>query len=222
MTDDLPVWPAKLTREQQRAVKQRKRVFELALKQAGRTRGWRYAGGELFRQDGEWIATVSPWLLWERGALMQFRLKPMALDLLFWEIVGLPENSRLPLSFRVTGAWVLRPPSQELQIGRAESEPDRLAEMVVDASDAELVQSRGDRSVESILAELREIQSLSGQTQAVAICLQILAGNLDEALALCGTDPAGSGGGFLSGNLTFLDQAKDWIVAKRRDAIAQV
>ncbi len=26
----------------------------------------------------------------------------------------------------------------------------------------------------------------------------------------------------LSGNLTFLDQAKDWIVAKRRDAIAQV
>jgi hypothetical protein len=38
------------------------------------------------------------------------RVKPMAIDPIFWDLVGLPENREQPLSFRANGAWTCRPP----------------------------------------------------------------------------------------------------------------
>src|SRR3954452_11359725 len=100
MANEPHPWATKLTREQQRALKQRDKDFQVALKAAARRRGWRYAGGEIFRQDGEWFASVMPFPPAWQVVVAQFILKPMALDPLFWDIVGLSENSRLPLSFR--------------------------------------------------------------------------------------------------------------------------
>ena len=93
---DLPVWPAKLTREQQKAAKQRGKDFDAALKVRSRAAGWRFARGEVFRQTGDWFISILPSLLWERGALVRMTVKPMTLDPLFWQIVGLSENEALP------------------------------------------------------------------------------------------------------------------------------
>ncbi|MFK4875237.1 hypothetical protein [Novosphingobium sp. ZW T3_23] len=81
---EVPAWPAKLTREQQRSVKLRAKEFDAALKSTARAAGWRFARGEVFQQTGDWFVNVMPSLLWERGASARMIVKPMALDALFW------------------------------------------------------------------------------------------------------------------------------------------
>lgn len=103
---DIPAWPAKLTREEQKAVKQRSNDFDAALKRDARAAGWRYARGTIFRQSADWFISILPSLLWKRGAVVRIMVKPMAIDPLFWDIVGLTNNNTPPLSFRATGAWV--------------------------------------------------------------------------------------------------------------------
>ena len=74
---------------------------------------------------------------------------------------------------------------------------------------------------------------MRGQSRALAICLTILAGYLEEAMQLCRPDDPdmhpqmGDWGGFNTINpdgsySTFLDQARDWIARKRRDELTVV
>jgi hypothetical protein len=223
-------WPPKLSREERRWVKQRGKEFQTALKAEGRRRGWRYAGGELFQQDGEWFASVLPFLQWERGAVVRFSLKPMRLEPLFWDIVGLPENNGLPLSFRANGAWVLRPPAKERRVGPAMSEVTALAELVASSADEQLRQSRDTRSTGQMLRELTHAGPVVGHQRALAICLHILGNDLDGALDLCraiARKDISDTGGFATVNpdgtaSTFLEQAEGWIIAKRRSAMRLV
>lgn len=83
---DFPAWPAKLTREQQNAVKRRDKDFDAALKLAAKATGWHHARGTVFRQSGDWFIGMLPSLLWEHGAIVRMMVKPMALDPLFWDI----------------------------------------------------------------------------------------------------------------------------------------
>lgn len=230
MANEPHLWAAKLTREQQRALKQRDKDFQAALKAAARRRGWRYAGGKIFRQDGEWFASAMPFPPAWQGVVAQFMLKPMALDPLFWDIVGLSENSRLPLSFRANGAWVLRPPSIEACVGSECTEIVEPAELVVQFADENLDRSRKDRSIERMLAGLAEREPI-GSSLALEISLQILAGDLNAALALCRSvadlDHVAQTGGFSTLNpdgsfSTFVDQAEAWIIARRRSSMRVV
>jgi hypothetical protein len=230
VSDDPEPWPLKLGREQRRALKQREKEFQAALKAAGRGHGWRYVGGQLFRQDSVWFASVLPFLERERGIAVRFSVKPMALDPLFWDIVGLPENRNLPLSFRANGAWVLHPPHKESLIGPAMPEVVVLAELVVRSADEQLEQSRETRSIEQMLNELMQVSAAVGHERALAICLLILKDDLDRALALCrlssppdvlyeGRFASVSADGTIS---TFVDQAEAWIISKRRSRLRLV
>jgi len=223
-------WPRRLGRDQRSAAKRREKDFQAALKAAGRRRGWRYAGGWLFRQDGEWFASILPSLLWERGAAIAFALKPMALDPLFWDIVGLPDNGKLPLSFRANGAWVLHPPPRESRVGSDVAEVSALAELAARSADGQLEESRETRSTGRMLDELTDGGPPRGRRRALAICLNLLDDDLDGALALCresGRSNDRDSGGFTTSNpdgsvSTFVDQAEAWIVAKRRSALRLV
>jgi hypothetical protein len=93
-------WPAKLTREQSKAAKQRERDFQAVVKSRGKASGWRYSRADLFKQEGDWFFSNMPSLAWERGAWSRFTAKPMSLDPLFWDIVGLPET----MSYRYPSA----------------------------------------------------------------------------------------------------------------------
>ena len=230
---DVPAWPAKMTREQQRSVKQRGKEFDAALKGKARAAGWRFARGEVFRQTGDWFISVMPALLWEHGAMVRMTVKPMALDPLFWDIVGLSENRALPLSFRATGAWVLRPPSTDDYLGLNTIQVGPLAAEVLEWSNqrsAAVVQSI---SFKSMLAALPEEQHLRGQPRALATCLHIMMNDLDGASRLCRVDdPAAhplmrEGGGFTTHNgdgsiSTFLDQARDWIARRLRGDLRSI
>lgn len=221
--------PGKLTREQQRAARQRQKDFAAALKRQARAASWRYAGGWIFRQSGDWFVDVLPWLLPERGAALRLLIKPMALDPLFWDIVGVSENRSFPLSFRANGAWVLRPATIDSQAGLDLAEVESLAAEVLRVADRQAAALLETISLESMLAALPDKKDLFGQQRVLAVCLHILAGHTEAAFELCRISsseehPIVRGSGFLTRNpdgsvSTFLDQARDWIARERRGAL---
>ncbi|MBY8829795.1 hypothetical protein [Hephaestia mangrovi] len=214
-------------------MKQRGKDFDAALKAKARHTGWRFARGEIFRQKGDWFINVMPSLLWERGAIVRMMVKPMALDPLFWDVVGLSGNEALPLSFRASGAWVLRPPSIDEPIALVASEVELLAAEILDWSNRRAQTVLQNTSLRSMLAELPDEQELRGQHRALAICLNIMMNDLDAANILCEVnDPTPhplmrDAGGFTTHNSdgsisTFLEQARDWIARKRLNELRAV
>ncbi|MFK4875376.1 hypothetical protein [Novosphingobium sp. ZW T3_23] len=137
------------------------------------------------------------------------------------------DNEALPLSFRATGAWVLRPASVDGHIGLSTFEVGSLATQVLEWCDQRAAALLQSISLKSMLFALPDEQHLRGQNRALAICLHIMMNDLEEAMRLCRIDdPAAhplmrEGGGFTTHNpdgsvSTFLDQARDWIARKRR------
>jgi hypothetical protein len=231
MTDPCE-WPEPLNREQREILRQREKAFFSGIKAQTKAHGWRFAGGEIFRQDGDWFASVRLGIRRDRGIGVAMTLKPMALDTLFWDIVELPENASLPLSFRANGAWVLRPPPIEDRLGADVSDLDELARVAIQWSDAMLSGSRRSRSIGQALAAFPDDPHPNSHFRATAICLHILADDLKGALALCQPERSGEGllgptAGFSLGNRdgtmrTFTDLARAWIAARRREALELV
>lgn len=220
-----------MTREQQRQAKQHRKSYFAALKRGARGAGWSFAREQLFRKEGEWFVSVQSAPLPERGARLRIVVKPMALDPLFWNIVGLDDNNQLPLSFRATGAWVLRPAWMEERLGTDEPDAERLAVQVLDESRRRSSEIVATRSLSTMLDDLPASPDLVGQNLALAVCLTILSGDLEKAMDLCRTNEADAAsrfhaGGFVTadeaGISTFVNQAVDWIARQRRDKLTAV
>lgn len=218
---NVPEWPARISREDARAQKDRATRFQAALKNRAKAHGWSYAGGILFCRRYEWFVDVLPSLLWERGVRVTRRAKPMAVDPIFWSVVGLPDNEGMPLSFRANGAWVLRSPPTEGYLALIEPEPELLAEEVLEWCTRSL-SGVGRRTIQDLLAELQTAGDLREIYAAMEVCLHLLLHDFDGAFALCSNHTADDHGGFTTGDATFFDQARAWIVAARRERIAPV
>lgn len=221
-SSDVPEWPSRVSREAARSQKDRATRFQAALKVRAKALGWSYAEGSLFRRQDEWFIDVQSSLLWGRGARVTRRAKPMAVDPIFWSVVGLPDNNRMPLSFRAQGAWVLRSPAAEDYVALGETDPVRLAEEVMDWITRRLPDV-SVRSIKDLLADIRTAKG-GGRNAYVAleICLHLLLDDLEGALALCSSAKSGDHGGFTVGDATFFDQARAWIIADRQLRVAPV
>lgn len=138
--------------------------------------------------------------------------KPMAVDVLFWHIVGLPENDKLPLSFRASGAWVLRPPNVKAYIALDECDPERLASEFVTWSTARMPEVDA-YSVEGLLSNIEELGPRRKYFAALEICLLLQLDDWKGAFARCHDRGRHESGGFGVCNKTFFDLARDWIVA---------
>lgn len=218
MDDRIPAWPSRMSREDARALKTRRHLFARQLKSGAGPAGWRFANGGLFAQRGDWFLSVRTALLWKRGAVTNLSVKPMALDPLFWSIVGLSENARLPLSFRANGAWVLRPLGEETHVALTDSEPGEIAADVL-ALCADRLRNFAPPTIPAMLSEI-ETSPHRANFAALEICLRLLEGDRDGGRALClGRAPFDTGG-FQTGDLTFFDQALAWIDATGEAAYA--
>lgn len=135
----------------------------------------------------------------------------MAIDPLFWDIFGLEENHKQPLSFRCRGAWTIRPKWTEEFIARYDTSPEALAKAVIDWSDHQR-EKTAKLTLETMLADLGPIEDIN-KTQA--ICLLILMGERDQAERLCREADPKDWGGFSArrtdGVHRFYDHALDWI-----------
>lgn len=213
MEADVPRWPDRITREQARAKKERELRFTSAIKHGAKAAGWRFSAGSLFRQRGDWFVSALPSLLWQRGAIVMSMSKPMGIDPIFWDIIGLPENNALPLSFRANGAWVLRPPQPNTYVALEEGDPEKLAEAVITWADGWSTDVEA-KSLEVLISEMEDLGPLRYQFTAFEICLHLLRRDYVRALEIIGEHAEEESGGFVTGEVSFLEQAKAWIGSK--------
>lgn len=209
----VPSWPDRITREQARAKKERERSFTGAIKRGVKAAGWRFSAGCLFRQRGNWFVSALPSLLWQRGAIVMSMSKPMDIDPIFWDIVGLPENNALPLSFRANGAWVLRPPQPNTYVALEEGDPEKLAEAVIAWADSWSTEVEA-KPLEALISEMEGLGASRYQFTAFEICLHLVRRDYFRALKIIHEQGEDESGGFVTGDASFFDQAKAWIENK--------
>lgn len=94
---------------------------------------WKQSKGIVFRQIDEWFIAghwrkVSADL--QDGLRIELMAKPMALDPMIWETMGLEENNTQPLSFRYWGAFVCGTPVLAAEV-IAETDPEKAAPAMI-------------------------------------------------------------------------------------------
>ncbi|WP_411957130.1 hypothetical protein [Paracoccus homiensis] len=95
------------------------KAMQSQLRAAVKGTGWKQAKGVVFRQSGHWFiaghwrnVSANP----DDGLRIEIMAKPMAIDPLLWEVMGLQENNALPLSFRYWGAIICGTPVLKCEI----------------------------------------------------------------------------------------------------------
>ncbi len=134
----------------------------------------------------------------------------MAVDPLFWRIVGLEENEQLPLSFRANGAWVLRAPPRQFHIAPEEHDPEKLAAATISLATGYLSEVH-QSSPEKLLKEIESLGDLRTHFAALEVCLRLLLGDVDGALERSTFVHSDDSGGFRTGEKGFFQQAREWI-----------
>jgi hypothetical protein len=90
---------------------------------------WKKSSCALFTQSGAWYQDV--FVSVHRSTAIttaELRFKPMALDLILWDILDIPENRDKPLSFRTWGVFTCTGlPIYEAQVEQLGDSPDVVA-----------------------------------------------------------------------------------------------
>ena len=154
----------------------------------------------------------------------------MAVDRIFWEIVGLSAHNKDTLSFRNRRLWTLRPPNHIEHIGNHIASEKELAKLAVDWTH-EWCQANTHRLTLANMAErLGPERHFSDDDRILAICLSVLADDFQTAHRLATYQPSiyapltayQSDYGFISQNgqsPTLIEKARAWLVSKRRKAL---
>jgi len=147
------------------------------------------------------------------------------MDPLFWDIVGLSENRKLPLSFRAHGDWICRAPAlKESDFDEAVMGPELLAQEIFAWADKQLPDiSKLD--IQNFLNFLRATpRGYIGAYLAVEVIALMLVGNDQEVYALCEeARKRGDSGGFTitAEGMTFVSLASNWLESRPESATAQ-
>lgn len=178
---------------------------------------WQSRTGVLSGERGDWFVAVH-----EMTDVLRVRtrarvvVKPMAIDPIFWEVVGHPELCRESLSFRYFGAMtcsflILEEPELSEEGG-----VDAIAKRMLDLGEAKLDDISGSWTLDSFLDRLID-PSKPDKKFTTRIATLLAAGRFGEAQALCDESAArGSSGGFLSSDRgTFNEMATNWITEQR-------
>jgi hypothetical protein len=198
------------------------RALPKAVRQVAKGSGWRVSQGMLFREHEGWFISVfaAPYIT-ESRTPADLHCKPMALDPLFWKIVGLDENVDRPLSFRALGTACGTPALREADIPEHGGSPERMAEALLRWANAQLQALNGTLSLDAFIQFIREYpnERVRASHSATLITALLLQGDYEGALAVCSADNVPFGGGFIfmrpSGSKSFIDLAIDWITNAR-------
>jgi hypothetical protein len=150
---------------------------------------------------------------------MYMHIKPMGVDPLFWDILGMPENRRKSLSFRGLGAWTCRP----VQFAYGSIKEDGMdavgnAGRILEWADSELEKASEDLTTDRFLDRLRSApeQVERGRLNSSLIMTLLAAGRQEEAEQACNEAiERGASGGFFPAQGTFPMAALEHIRAAR-------
>jgi hypothetical protein len=200
-------------RTQKKARHAYRRALEKAVREQAMGTTWRSIRGEIFREQAGWFVSASPSdYINEETTKVNIVVKPMAIDPIFWDLVGLPENRDLPLSFRLTGAWTCRPPRfAELPLAE-DPDPSIVAGRLIAAADEQLKLVSQSHSLDAFLATCRAAAEKSEGYLPSLVATLVAMNREDEALAICEeARETGQNGGFAVPQGSFVEMAAHWL-----------
>lgn len=206
----------KITRAHESARIAYRKALAKAVRAGAKGSGWRSADGCLFQERAGWFISVSPSVyIFEEITKASISAKPMAIDPIFWDITGLPENRDAPMSFRLNGAWVCRPPDfAEIEIPEHD-DANVVAARLLATADAQLdrvITTWTTRAFLSLCVE--KGTDRSGYLPSIVTSL-IAMGQDEDALTDCEQAILnGQDGGFLAPDGTFAEMARNWLVSR--------
>lgn len=213
--DNLPATKP-ISRAEQKARRTLSKALNTELRVRAKGTGWKVSQGWLFREDAGWFVDARPTVhLMQHKAWLELHAKPMSVDSVFWDIIETQDSNKLPLSFRLFGAFVVTAPAVlTVEIDEDSLDAGGLADLMLSVAQRELERSRNDRSIERFLAEVEEHRARlpSHPYLPAMVCALILLGRRDDARAQCITARAArEGGGFMLGSRSFTDLAIAWL-----------
>lgn len=205
----------KITRAEESARHAYRRALEKAVRSESKGTGWRSIEGCLFREEDGWFVSVCPSVyIFEKSTRAVISAKPISIDPIFWDIVGLPENNDAPLSFRLNGAWTCQPPRYDEVSVEEHEDVAVVAARLLEVADERLSHVVGRLSVEDFLQLCRTNGSTEDSYLPCVITTLIALGREHEALDACRSAKAhGDSGGFLAPEGSFTEMAETWISA---------
>jgi hypothetical protein len=184
---------------------------------------WRKRSCALFNQSGDYYQDL--FISVHRNSTIttaELRFKPMALDPILWDVLGIPENLEMPLSFRTWGAFVCRSlPIFSTQVEQQGDTPaivaDRLIALCHEKSEF-FKEALGNASFSNIVA------THPNQVERGAYAVTLVTSLINEGNLRLARDTAhayASGALFSCSQLTvsgksFHQFALDWLTAGKR------
>jgi hypothetical protein len=210
----------KITRAEESARHAYRRALEKAVRLASKGSGWRSIDGCLFREKDNWFVSVCLSVyIFEKSTKATVSAKPMSIDPIFWDIVGLAKNNSAPLSFRLNGAWTCQPPHFEEVSIEEHEDVEVVAARLLEAANERLAYVVGRLSVEDFLQLCRTAGATEDSYLSCVIATLIALGREHEALdASKSAKVRGDDGGFLAPEGSLPDMATGWISASMAKA----
>ncbi|WP_312488304.1 hypothetical protein [Sphingomonas sp.] len=210
----------KITRTEEAARHAYRRALEKSLCTHVKGTEWKSAYGSIFREKAGWFICASPSVyIFEHVTKASITVKPMAIDPIFWDIVGLPENRDQPLSFRANRAWTCRPPQFADIPLEEDDDPAIVGKRLIFTATEQLESVIRCYSPERFLNKIHDADSMDGSHLASIIPTLISLDRQHEALAIC--DEAcskGWNGGFLAPEGSFAEMAASYLRKSIADA----
>lgn len=203
----------KITRAEESARHAYRRALEKSLRTLTKGTGWKFAYGLIFREREGWFIEAMPAVhIFEHVTKTAISVKPMAIDPIFWDIVGTPESRKQPLSFRANGAWTCRAPYYAEICLDEDDDPLVVGKRLLVAADKALEEVVHSYSVERFLAVCREQNSVDGSYLSSIIPTLITLNRIEDALVVCEQAMSRGGlGGFLAPEGSFSEMATAYL-----------
>ena len=192
-----------------------RRSLGKAVRAACKGSGWRSVDGSLFREHDGWFVSVRPSVhIFERATTASISAKPMSIDPIFWDIVGLPENNNAPLSFRLNGAWACHPPPVDEAAIEEHEDACVVAARIIKWANNRMAHLGEELSVEGFLQRCRTSGATQDSFLACVVATLISMSRQQEALDAVSSAKTRRGhGGFGTPEGDFTDMATRWIGA---------
>ncbi|HUD93699.1 hypothetical protein [Sphingobium sp.] len=207
----------KITRAEESARIAYRKGLAKAVRSIAKGTDWRTIEGCLFKQHSGWFVSATPSVhIFDKITTVSISAKPMEIDPIFWDMSGLPENQYAPLSFRLNGAWVCRPPAfNEIEISE-HPDTDAVAKDILAVANSQLHAILTSWSLDDFVQHCKERgRSQTSYLPSIVAALVVSARHA-EALNYCIEAIAKNEvGGFLAPDGTFAEMARDWLAAPR-------
>ncbi|MEY1662216.1 hypothetical protein [Isoalcanivorax beigongshangi] len=209
-----------LNREQQAARRVYHRELVKALRRVAKGSEWRVVQDSLFKEQDGWLVCCRPEVgIVEAVTRLVVTLKPMALDPLFWDVMGLADNHQQPLSFRVTGAWVCPALEQSSPVLPELADPQQMAAACLQQAQQCGAAIVSGANLEDFAAGCLQQSADQSGLIASAVMALVLLDQRDAALAVCREAAERfESGGFVLQQRPFVDVAGEWLAAGRTQA----